>query len=100
MHFLKSHLLALVILTLMTVSSNGQEPFAWCIVPFDKNERSPQERIDMLQDLGIKTYAYDWREKHLAEMSDEFTLAQQNNMTINAVWMWIDPKVDAIKKIR
>jgi sugar phosphate isomerase/epimerase len=99
MHLSRCHLFVLVILTLIRVNNYGQEPFAWCIVPFDKNERNPQERINMLKDLGIQTYAYDWREKHLPEMSDEFILAQQNNVAINAVWMWIDPKVDAIKKL-
>ncbi|MCB0688106.1 MAG: AP endonuclease, partial [Saprospiraceae bacterium] len=62
-------------------------------------ERSPQERIEMLKDLNIHTYAYDWREKHLPEMEEEFQLAKENDIEINAVWMWIDPKVDALNKL-
>ncbi len=38
--------------------------YAWCIVPFDSLERSASERIQMLKDLGITKYAYDWRKKH------------------------------------
>lgn len=90
-----------VFLTLISSSlyAQIQEPFAWCIVPFDKMERSPEERIKMLQELGIDTYAYDWREKHLPEMEKEFELAQENNIKINAVWMWIDPKVDDLNHL-
>lgn len=76
--------------------AQNDEPFAWCIVPFDKMDRSPEERIEMLKELGIKTYAYDWREKHLPEMAEEFELAQENGININAVWMWINPAIDSI----
>ena len=34
---------------------------AWCIVPFDSQKRSPVQRADMLQRLGIQRLAYDWR---------------------------------------
>jgi hypothetical protein len=64
--------------------------FAWCIVPFDNQNRTPAQRMEMLKSLGFKSYAYDWRQKHLAEMREEFDLARQNNIHVNAVWMWID----------
>lgn len=70
--------------------------FAWCIVPFDSEERSPQERLDMLADLGIKRYAYDWRQKHLDEMASEIELAQEQGIDIMAVWMWIDANSDSV----
>lgn len=96
-----SRSLPLIILTLLTVSLVAQEkePFAWCIVPFDKMERTPEQRIQMLKDLGINTYAYDWREKHLEEMVSEFRQAKDHGIQINAVWMWIDPRVDALNKL-
>ncbi len=72
---------------------------AWCIVPFDSEERSPEERILMLQDLGFTQYAYDWREKHLARMSEEIRLAGENNIDMMAVWMWIDANSDTIGNI-
>ncbi len=64
--------------------------YAWCIVPFDSKERTPEQRIEMLKELGFKSYAYDWREKHLSEMSHELAMARANNIDVNAVWMWID----------
>jgi sugar phosphate isomerase/epimerase len=64
--------------------------FAWCIVPFDKQNRTPEQRIEMLKRLGFVSYAYDWREKHLPEMAKEINLAAENGIKMNAVWMWID----------
>src|SRR4051812_40766284 len=34
---------------------------AWCIVPFDSKNRAPEERAAMLERLGFKHFAYDWR---------------------------------------
>ena len=71
-------------------SLNMDNYFAWCIVPFDSTNRTPTQRIEMLKELGFKSYAYDWRQKHLPEMKEEFTLAAQNDIDVMAVWMWID----------
>ena len=38
---------------------------AWCIVPFDAKKRTPEQRAEMLARLGIKQFAYDWRDEHL-----------------------------------
>jgi sugar phosphate isomerase/epimerase len=70
--------------------------YAWCIVPFDSLERSPEERISMLKKLGINKYAYDWREEHLSEMAKELRLAKKNNIDVIAVWMFIDNNGDSI----
>jgi len=96
-----SRYLTICIVCFLTIPllSQNKEPYAWCIVPFDKMERSPSQRIQMLKELGITTYAYDWRDKHLSEMEEEFDLARDNDIKINAVWMWIDPKVDALNKL-
>jgi hypothetical protein len=64
--------------------------FAWCIVPYDSKERTPEERIEMLKELGFTSYAYDWREKHLDETAHELRLAKENGINIIAVWMWIE----------
>lgn len=85
-------------LLLILISCNSNQPeqpdmqnyYAWCIVPFDNQNRTPEERIGMLKDLGFVSYAYDWREKHLPEMVMEFKLAKENDIKVNAVWMWID----------
>jgi GH35 family endo-1,4-beta-xylanase len=67
---------------------------AWCIVPFDSRKRTPEERIDMLEDLGFKRYAYDWREEHLADTARELRLAEERGIDVTAVWMWIDGEND------
>ncbi len=71
-------------------------PFAWCIVPYDKLERSPADRIQMLKELGITKYAYDWREKHISSMVEEFNLSKENGIEINAVWIWVSPDSDEV----
>ena len=68
---------------------------AWCIVPFDNKKRTPEERINMLRELGLRSYAYDWREEHLATMAEEFRLARENGIDVKAVWLWIDANSDA-----
>lgn len=69
---------------------NMDNYFAWCIVPFDNQNRTPEQRIEMLKNLGFKSYAYDWRAEHLPEMAKEIKIARENGIEINAVWMWLD----------
>ena len=63
---------------------------AWCIVPFDSRKRTPEERIAMLERLGFKRYAYDWREEHLPDTARELRLAHEHGIRVEAVWMWIE----------
>lgn len=101
-----SQIMLTVILLFGIISCNTNQPakpdmknyFAWCIVPFDNQDRTPEQRIEMLKRLGFESYAYDWREKHLPEMAKEINLATENGIKINAVWMWID-KSDSISKL-
>ena len=72
---------------------------AWCIVPFDSEERKPQARIEMLKELGFESYAYDWRAKHLDEMAGEIRLARENDIDMAAVWLWIDANSDSIGQL-
>ena len=44
---------------------------AWCVVPFDSTARGPQERAEMLVELGIGRLAYDWRDKDIPTFADE-----------------------------
>lgn len=37
---------------------------AWCIVPYDGKQRTPEQRAAMLARLGIRRFAYDWRSEH------------------------------------
>jgi hypothetical protein len=63
---------------------------AWCIVPFDGRKRSPEERIGMLERLGFRRYAYDWRAEHLPDTARELRLARDRGIRVEAVWLWID----------
>lgn len=78
---------------------NKDNLMAWCIVPFDKLERGPKERIDMLKELGINQYAYDWREKHIDSFNQEINLAQEADIAIEGVWLWIDENTDSEKAL-
>lgn len=65
---------------------------AWCIVPYDKENRTPQQRAAMLKDLGIEALAWDWRAEHLAVMEDEIAVLKRNNIDLAAVWFWVTGK--------
>ncbi|MGC6427781.1 MAG: hypothetical protein ACON5H_12405 [Akkermansiaceae bacterium] len=59
---------------------------AWCIVPFDASQRSPEERAKMLNELGIKRCAYDWRKKHIPEFEEEILQYQKHGIEYFAFW--------------
>ena len=65
-------------------------------MPYDNQHRSPMERIEMLKRLGLKKYAYDWRQENSSEMKKEWKLAKANNIEISAIWMWIDDEWDKV----
>jgi sugar phosphate isomerase/epimerase len=72
---------------------------AWCIVPFDSRKRTPEERIAMLERLGFRRYAYDWRTEHLPDTVRELRLARARGIRVEAVWMWIDAAGDRPGKL-
>ena len=82
-----------------TATLDQSRLIAWCIVPYDSQERGPAERVNMLQKLGFGSYAYDWRTKHLDSFSEEIKLARQSDIEISAVWMWIDGNADTTGKL-
>jgi hypothetical protein len=59
-------------------------------VPFDSRRRTPEERIAMLERLGFRRYAYDWRAEHLPDTARELRLARDRGIRVEAVWMWIE----------
>ncbi len=64
---------------------------AWCIVPFDANERTPLERALMLNSLGIGQFAYDYRDKHIPTFKEEIKVLKEHQIDLSAVWLWVDP---------
>jgi len=65
---------------------------AWCIVPFDAGNRNPRERAEMLDDLGIKHLAYDYREEHIPSFKQEIETLKEHHIKLSAVWLWVDPR--------
>jgi sugar phosphate isomerase/epimerase len=59
---------------------------AWCIVPFDSQKRTPEARADMLQKLGFKHFAYDYRAEHIPTFDAEIDACQRHGISIDAWW--------------
>lgn len=71
---------------------------AWCIVPFDAQQRSPQQRAEMLVRLGLKHVAYDWRAKHVPEFEEEILQYKRHGLNYFAFWSWHDAMEPLIRK--
>jgi hypothetical protein len=63
---------------------------AWCIVPFDTENRDPAERAALLNELGFTRMAWDWRMEHLPQLSEEISVLRNNDINLTAVWLWLD----------
>jgi sugar phosphate isomerase/epimerase len=59
---------------------------AWCIVPFDSQKRTPEDRAAMMERLGIRRFAYDWRAEHLPTFDRELDALQKHGIELTAVW--------------
>jgi sugar phosphate isomerase/epimerase len=99
---------AVVAATMLLNISSAQKPqqknlyaknnlIAWCIVPFDSKNRTPEERARMLNTLGINKLAYDWREKHVPTFDDELSALKKHNITLQAFWYYSGPEPEKDK---
>jgi sugar phosphate isomerase/epimerase len=59
---------------------------AWCIVPFDAKKRGPEERAVMLEKLGLKHFAYDWRAEHIPTFDAEIAALKKHGVALDAFW--------------
>ncbi len=59
---------------------------AWCIVPFDAKKRGPEDRAAMLEKLGFKHFAYDWRGEHLPTFEQEWDALTKHGVALDAFW--------------
>jgi sugar phosphate isomerase/epimerase len=85
-------------LLLAAVSTTGSAPaaeyhlfartnlVAWCIVPFDAKKRGPEERAAMLEKLGLKRLAYDYRAQHVPTFDAEMEALQRHRIELTAWW--------------
>lgn len=60
--------------------------FAWCVVPFDAKKRGPEARAEMLEELGFKQFAYDWRKKDIPTFDAEIDALQRHRIHLLAWW--------------
>ncbi|WP_254053529.1 DUF6797 domain-containing protein [Singulisphaera sp. GP187] len=60
---------------------------AWCIVPFDSKKRGPEERAAMLERLGFKRFAYDWRAEHIPTFDAEIEALKKHGVALDAFWV-------------
>jgi hypothetical protein len=59
---------------------------AWCIVPFDGENRNPAQRAEMVKALGLTRVAYDWRENHVASFEEEILQYKKHGLDYFAFW--------------
>ena len=90
-HFSIPVLLVIFCFTVFCSQSNNsifskENITAWCIVPYDAKQRNPQERAKMLQRLGIKTLAYDWRDVNISEFDEELIQLKKYGIKMTAFW--------------
>lgn len=70
---------------------------AWEVVPFDDNKRSPQARAEMLDRLGFKHFAYDWRDEHVPTFDEEIETLKRHHIDLLAWWFPFEPNDAAAK---
>lgn len=59
---------------------------AWCIVPFDAKKRGPEERAVMLESLGFRQFAYDYRAEHIPTFDAELDALKRHKIELTAWW--------------
>lgn len=59
---------------------------AWCIVPFDARKRGPEERAVMLEQIGFKHFAYDYRAEHIPTFDAEIAACRKHGVSLDAWW--------------
>lgn len=89
------------VMLIMSTSLNAQKSgkklyakdnlIAWCIVPFDNQKRTPEQRAQMLNGLGINKLAYDWRKKDVPTFDDELNALKKHNITLQSFWYYSGP---------
>lgn len=61
---------------------------AWCVVPFDSKKRTPVERAAMLERLGFKRFAYDWRAEHVPTFEAETIALAEKRIALEGFWLF------------
>jgi hypothetical protein len=72
---------------------------AWCIVPFDRAKRTPEQRAAMLEKIGVKHFVYDYRAEHVKEWDDEMEALKRHNIHLLGWWFPGSLSPDALKAL-
>ena len=72
----------------------------WCIVPFDAAKRTPEQRVQMLQELGLSACAYDWREEHVGTFEQEILAYQAGGIRFFSFWAWHDQAAELFRRYK
>ena len=72
------------------VKQTQENLVAWCIVPYDNQNRNAEERAQMLQELNFSKYVWDWRAKHIPLLEEEIVTMKKYAIDLMGVWFWID----------
>jgi len=69
--------------------------FAWGVAPFDAKHRDPEEQARMLDRLGFRSIAYNWRNKNIPEFDTEIATLQKHHIRLIAWALYVsdDPAV-------
>lgn len=78
---------------------NHENLLAWCVVPFDEKKRSPEHRAQMLQELGFKYFAYDWRGNDIPTFDAEIEALQRHGINLAAWWFPLEADDPMAKNI-
>ncbi len=98
----------LSVLLLVSLTAPAQTPpdlfardnlIAWCLVPFDAKKRGPEERAAMLEQLGFKHFAYDYRAEHIPTWDAELTALKRHGVSLDAWWFPTSLNEDAKKAL-
>ena len=88
--------LAVGVLALASLKTTAAEPAgiferenlaAWCIVPYDKLKRSPEQRAEMLERIHVRKFVYDYRGEHIPHWEEELQSLQRHGIELSG-WMF------------
>ncbi len=72
---------------------------AWCIVPFDKAKRTPEQRAAMLEELAIRQFVYDYRAEHIPQWDEEMEALKRHSINLLGWWFPGSLSPDATKAL-
>jgi hypothetical protein len=60
------------------------------MVQFDAGKRGPEERARLLERLGFRRFAYDWRQREIPTFGSEIAALQKHGVDLFAWWFFLD----------